>query len=62
VLTALDPLRELNLLRRRQQVDAPDVLEEQLERVGRRLEHRALGLVVDVRRRAGDDLHLLLLE
>ena len=37
VVGALDPLRELDLLRRGQERDAPDVLEEELERVGRDL-------------------------
>ena len=35
VVAALDPLRELDLLRRGQQVDLADVLQEQLQRVGR---------------------------
>jgi hypothetical protein len=37
VLTALDPLRELDLLRGREQRDLADVLEEELERIGRDL-------------------------
>ena len=61
VVAALDPLRELDLLRRGQQVDLADVLQEQLERVGRdfrpldieRLLLRLLGL---------DDLDVQLLE
>src|SRR5207244_9182672 len=35
VLASLDPLRELDLLGSGQQLDLPDVLEEELERVGR---------------------------
>src|SRR5439155_380720 len=34
VVAALDPLRELDLLRGREQVDAADVLEEELQRIG----------------------------
>ena len=37
MVAALDPLRELDLLRRGQQVDLADVLQEQLERIGRDL-------------------------
>ena len=37
VVAALDPLRQLHLLRGRQQVDAADLLEEELQRVGRQL-------------------------
>jgi hypothetical protein len=37
VLAAFDALRELHLLRRRQERDLADVLEEELERVGRDL-------------------------
>jgi hypothetical protein len=46
VLAALDALRELDLLCRRQQRDLADVLEEELERVGRDLR---LGLRVGLR-------------
>jgi hypothetical protein len=35
MVAALDPLGELDLLRRSQQVDLADVFQEQLERVGR---------------------------
>ena len=37
MVAALDALRELDLLRRGQQVDLADVLQEELERVGRDL-------------------------
>ena len=37
MVAALDALRELDLLRRGEQVDLADVLEEELERVGRDL-------------------------
>ena len=37
VVAALDPLRELDLLRSRQQIDLADVLEEELQRVRRDL-------------------------
>ena len=46
VVAALDPLRELDLLRRGQQVDLADVLEEELERLGRDLALVDLGLGV----------------
>ena len=62
MLAALDPLRELDLLRRRQQVDPSDVLEEQLQRIGRRLERASLDLHLVLRARRRDDLDLLLLE
>jgi len=51
VVAALDPLGELDLLGGGEERDAPDVLEEELERVGRDLGVRfglALGLVVGV--------------
>ena len=38
VVAPLDPLRELDLLRRGQQIHLADVLQEELERVGRDLE------------------------
>ena len=38
VVAALDPLRELDLLRGGQQVDLADVLQEELQRVGRELD------------------------
>ena len=60
VLAALDPLRELDLLRRGQERHLADVLEEELQRVGRDLARRprrlGLGLV------ALDDLDLELVE
>jgi hypothetical protein len=40
VLAALDALRELDLLRRREERHLPDVLEEELQRVGRDLGRR----------------------
>jgi hypothetical protein len=46
MLAALDALRELDLLRRRQQRDLADVLEEELKRVGRDL---GLGLDLGLR-------------
>jgi hypothetical protein len=46
VLAALDALRELDLLRRGQQRDLADVLEEELQRVGRDL---GLGLDLGLR-------------
>jgi hypothetical protein len=61
VVAALDALRELDLLRGGQQVDLADVLQEQLQRVGRdlaRLRLRRLDLL-DLDR---DDLDLQLLE
>jgi hypothetical protein len=61
VLAALDPLRELDLLRRGQERDLADVLEEELERVG-----RDLGLGVRLRLGVGlvgvDDGDLRLVE
>jgi hypothetical protein len=62
VLATLDALRELDLLRGREQRDLADVLEEELQRVGRDLR---LGLDLDLRlvRRAGmDDRDLRLLK
>ena len=44
MLAALDPLRELDLLCRREQRNLADVLEEELERVGRDLGLRRLDL------------------
>jgi hypothetical protein len=46
VVTPLDPLGKLDLLGRRQQVDATDVLEEELERVRRELDLVWLDLLV----------------
>jgi hypothetical protein len=47
VVAALDALRELDLLRCGQERNAPDVLEEELERIGRDLGVR-LGLALDL--------------
>jgi hypothetical protein len=47
VVATLDALRELDLLRCRQERNAPDVLEEELERIGRDLGVR-LGLALDL--------------
>src|SRR5215831_6909937 len=61
VVTALDPLRELDLLRGGEQVDLPDVLQEELQRVCRdlaRLLHRCLVVFL----RPGDDLDMELFE
>ncbi len=64
MVTALDPLRELDLLRGREQRHLADVLEEELQGVGRDLRVRLplplrgrVGLLL-----AGDDLDLLLVE
>jgi hypothetical protein len=62
VLAALDPLRELDLLRGREQRDLADVLEEELQGVG-----RDLGLRLDldlrlVRLARMDDRDLRLVE
>ena len=46
MVAALDPLRELDLLRRGQQVDAADVLQEELQRVGGELDLERLDLLV----------------
>ena len=63
MVAALDALRELDLLRRREQLDAADVLQEQLQRVRRRLESpRAERLLVEIRGCRRHDLDLLLLE
>src|SRR3954470_17504874 len=62
MVTTLDALRELDLLRRREQVDAADVLQEQLERVRRHLRRRGGRLVVEIRGSRRHDLDLLLLE
>jgi hypothetical protein len=49
VVAALDPLRELDLLRRGEQRHLADVLEEELERVGRDLPGLGrLGLALDL--------------
>jgi hypothetical protein len=60
VVAALDALGEPHLLRGGEQVDLADVLEEQLQRVGRDLTRlrRLLGLFASL----GDDLDLGLLE
>src|SRR5205823_9130980 len=62
MLAALDALGELDLLRRGEQVDAADVLEEKLQRVRRGLHRRSGRLVVEIGGRSRNDLHLLLLE
>src|SRR5436190_6504325 len=61
VVAALDPLRELDLLRGGEQVDLADVLEEQLQRVGRDLARLFDGRLLLVLLR-GDDLDVQLLE
>ena len=48
MVTALDPLRQLHLLRRGQQVDLADVLQEQLQRVRRELDLQRLLLLARV--------------
>jgi hypothetical protein len=60
VVAALDALRQLDLLRGREQVDLADVLQEELQRVGRHLTRllRLLLVVVGL----GHDLDLKLLE
>ena len=64
MVAALDPLRELDLLRGGEQRHLADVLEEELQGVGRDL---GVGLPLPLRRRvvglvARDDLDLLLVE
>ena len=59
MLAALDPLRQLDFLRRGQQRHLADVLEEELQRVGRDL---ARLLDLGLRLVALDDLDLQLLE
>ena len=65
VVAGLDPLGELDLLRRREERHLADVLQEELQRVGRDLGlgrlPRALALGLD-RRLGDDDLDLLLVE
>ena len=61
VVAALDPLRELDLLRRRQELDLADVLEEELQRVGRDLA-LALALFFVLGFVSADDLDVQLLE
>ena len=60
MVAALDALRELDLLRGGEQVDLADVLEEELQRVGRDLARllRRLVLLVLVARRHDLDLEL----
>jgi hypothetical protein len=60
MLAALDALRELDLLRRREERHLADVLEEELQRVGRNLRLR-FGLAV-VDRVGVDDRDLRLFE
>jgi hypothetical protein len=66
VVAALDPLCELDLLRGRQERNLADVLQEELQRVGRDLglgglpRALALGLLLGLLRH--DDLDLLLVE
>jgi len=55
MVAALDPLRELDLLRSGQQVDLADVAQEELQRVGRDLA-RLGDRVLLVRRARVDDL------
>ena len=63
MVAALDALRELDLLRGGEQVDPADVLEEELERVGRDLLRLdLLGRCVVLLVVAGDDLDLELVE
>jgi hypothetical protein len=61
VLAALDALRELDLLRGGQERNLADVLQEELERVGRDLGLR-LGLDLGLVGACGDDRDLCLLE
>jgi hypothetical protein len=65
VVAALDALRELDLLRGGEERNLPDVLQEELERVGRdlgldRVELRRFGLRLRVA--GGDDRYLRLVE
>ena len=66
MVAALDPLRELDLLGGGQQLDLADVLEEELERVGRDLADALVDPHLLLRLRLGglhvDDLDLQLLE
>ena len=66
MVAALDPLRELDLLGGGQQLDLADVLEEELERVGRDLTDGLVEPRLYLRLRLGrlrvDDLDLQLLE
>ena len=66
VVAALDPLRELDLLGRREERHLADVLQEELQRVGRDLGlgrlPRALALGLDRLGLGDDDLDLLLVE
>jgi hypothetical protein len=61
VVAALDPLRELDLLGRGEQVDLADVLQEQLERVGRDLA-RLLRRLLFLHFGTGHDLDVKLFE
>ena len=63
MVAALDPLRELDLLRGREQRHLADVLEEELERVGRDLGRLLVELgVVHLGVGPVDDLDLQLVE
>jgi hypothetical protein len=53
VVAALDPLRQLDLLRGGEELDPADVLEEKLERIGRDLARRLNRLLFLL---DGDDL------
>jgi hypothetical protein len=61
VIATLDPFRELDLLRRGQERDTPDVLQEELQRVGRDL-RAGLDLGLGLRLVGVDDLDLRLVE
>ena len=62
VVAALDPLRQLDLLRGRQQVDLADVLEEELQRVGGDLADLGQLLLLLLGLGHADDVDLQLLE
>ena len=64
MVAALDPLRELDLLRRREERHLADVLQEELQRVGGdlRLGRLPRALCFLLRLRRIDDLDLLLVE
>jgi hypothetical protein len=58
-VAGLDPLRELDLARRREQPDLADVLEEHLERVGRHLGRRLVERTLGGRRKGHLDVELV---